>query len=41
MNIGWHMYVESNEVMHRLTKERSDCGVDPYCSKYIGQSNSE
>ena len=26
---------------HQLTKERSDCSVEPQCSKYIGQSNSE
>ena len=27
--------------MHQLTKERSDCSVDPFCPKYVGQSNSE
>ena len=26
---------------HQLTKERSDCGVDPHCSKYVGQSDVE
>ena len=26
---------------HQLTKERSDCSVDPRCSKYVGQSDVE
>ena len=26
---------------HILTKERSDCSVDPHCSKYVGQSDVE
>ena len=25
----------------QLTKERPDCGVDPHCSKYVGQSGVE
>ena len=27
--------------LHQLTKERPDCGVDPFYSKYVGQCNSE
>ena len=26
---------------HQLTKERPDCGVDPHCSKDVGQSDVE
>ena len=28
--------VKSALYMYQLTKERSDCSVDPLCSKYVG-----